>query len=240
MIGKVLPVAVALVVLAVGTVYQGILSERWKKNRSEKLLQFAEKLGHVPKTFGDWTSIEQPLDKATFKRSGCEDYISRLYRNNNGDQISVFLVVGTAQHITQHTPDWCYRGAGYEMEGGDYVPYTMMCNLDENDPEFSTATFIKESATKTDHLRIFWGYTDDGQWEGPRLPKVHYAQRSALYKLYLITQIADRKDRSIENSSSLDFAKEFVPLIEGILFPEKLVGIEDAAPEISEGTDTEA
>lgn len=218
MLNRILPISAAVVVVGVGTLIQGIDSERWRKNRSEILLQFSERLNMIPAEFGNWESTEQTIDSAQFEKSGCVAHMSRLYQHrDSGDSISAFLVIGTSRHVTIHTPDWCYRGAGYEMEGGEFHPYVIPCGMGGEDPEFSTATFIKEESTGVQHLRIFWGYSDNGRWEGPQWPKPHYAMRPALFKLYLITPIAAGK-RAPEHAPSLQFARDFIPLINEILF----------------------
>ena len=224
--GKALPIVVALVVIVVGTYYQGELSERWRRAGSEKLARFTERLKHVPPVLEDWESEDKPLVEREFAVSGCTGYVSRVYRNREtGQEVSVFLVAGTARHVTIHTPDWCYQGAGYEMEG-EPNPYVIDCGEKIEVPEFSTTTFIKEGSLSTDHLRIFWSYSDDGRWLGPRWPKPSFAGRPALYKLYLITPIAGG-DRSPESSPSVKFTKLFMPTLNEVLFSP--AGDEDSA-----------
>lgn len=231
----ILPTAVALVIIGVGTYVQGVLSDRWDKRRTEKLVGFTDRLAEVPMTIGDWDGTDQPFDEDQFKASNCDGQISREYRNHRNQKVvSVYLVSGTGRHVTIHTPDWCYRGAGYEMENSEHIGYSIPVEALDPDPEFRTATFAKpdELTGTSDRLRIFWTFTDDGNWQSPPSPKPAFGAREAMFKLYLITTAA-RRHESPEDSPALDFAEEFFPVINEILFREKesVEGDESLAPQ---------
>jgi len=210
-------VAAALVVLA-GTYLQGKWTERWGASSTEKLERFTRRLDDVPLRVGRWEGTDAEVDAEQFKASHCTGCVSRVYRDADGnDEVSFFLVTGTARHITIHTPDWCYRGAGFSMKG-EPIPYTIDCGPDLPPVECLTTTFVKEDALGTQRLRIFWSYTDDGRWSGPVWPKPAFAGRPALYKLYLITTAQDA-DEGPEASASLRFARETMPILNQVLFP---------------------
>ncbi len=210
MIRQFAPIGIAALLILGGMLYQGKHTERWGDLNSELLAEFTENLKTVPPTFGNWTSEEAPLSPDEFKRTDCTGYISRNYANDlTGDTVSLYSVVGTARHVTIHSPDWCYVGAGFTMEG-DPHPYNI--DVDGTLQEFTTATFVKSTAEGTKRLRIFWAYTDDGQWHGPAAPKAFFAGRPALCKIYLITNI-DLEDDDIDANPSIQFAKEFIPIM---------------------------
>jgi hypothetical protein len=99
------------------------------------------------------------------------------------------------------------------------IAYSIPVDELEKDPEFQTTTFTKHDASgTTDRLRIFWSYTDDGVWRGPRSPKPVFGRKDALYKVYFISKAALRQE-SVEDSPSLDFARDFFPAVNNILFP---------------------
>ena len=213
----ILPVVVAVVLLGAGTYYQGKLSDRWGASNSEILAYLTERIQHVPAELNEWDSEDTPLSAEEFKATGCTGYVSRVYKNRtSGEEVSVFVVTGTARHVTIHTPDWCYQGAGFKMEKEPY-PYSIECGSETESPEFSTTTFVKQSATATQRLRIFWTYSDSGKWEGPRWPKPFFAGRPALVKVYLITGIDDER-AAPEDSPSLEFAKLFMPEVNEVFF----------------------
>lgn len=215
------PIFCVLVVLVIGTYYQGVYSERWSLYDSELLDEFSNRLlASVPLTVGEWEGTEQEYDKEQFEMSNCRACISRLYTNKRtGESVSVYLVSGTARHVTIHTPDWCYVGAGFEMEEKPRN-YSIDCGPGIMEPEFATTTFLRNSFAATEHLRILWTFTDNGTWVGPTWAKPHFAGRPALYKLYLIAPIPGR-DKDIEKSSARRFAEDFLPALNTGLFPSK-------------------
>lgn len=194
---KVFPLVVVLVVVVVATYVQGKWSERWGKVRTEQLNQFTSRLSEVPKTIGDWEGTDEEVDEKQFARSNCDGQVSRKYENRrNGSVVSVYLVSGTGRHVTIHTPDWCYRGAGYDMDNQP-IAYSIPVEGLGTNPEFRTTTFTKHEATgMTDRLRIFWSFTDDGVWHGPASPKPMYGTQRALQGLlHLQGRLAPRESR---------------------------------------------
>lgn len=217
---KYVPFAVVLVVLILGTLIEGKYSNRWGEAQSEKLDDFTERLQQVPKTIGDWESgDDEKLSEEEFKASHCAGYISRTYINREGQRVNVYLVSGSARHVTIHTPDWCYVGAGYLM-ADDPQQYTIeeVKGVDPP-PEFLTTVFFKEDPLRTHRIRVFWSFSDDGAWRGPRMPKPTYAGRSALYKLYLITDLDQASSAEIERNPTLEFVRQFLPILNQKLFP---------------------
>ena len=219
MLQKTLPIVVVLIVLGIGTYLQGVYCERWTPLNSEILDTFTARLENVPEEIGNWISQDLDYDEDQFKKSNCRGCISRIYTNRRtGEKVNVYLVSGTARHATIHTPDWCYRGAGYKMDGKP-APYSIDCGTEIPTPEFSTTTFYKDTHhVERENLRILWSFSDDGQWKGPKLAKTFFAGRPALFKLYLITPTVDQR-QEIEDNPSMSFAKEFMPVLNGVLFP---------------------
>lgn len=88
-------------------------------------------------------------------------------------------------------------------------------------PEFLTTRFLKEDPLSTHYIRIFWSFSDDGVWQGPRMPKPTFAGRPAMFKIYLITEIDGTSiPKTIEGNPSLQFAREFLPRVNDVLFRE--------------------
>ena len=113
MVRQAIPLAIATLLIVGGMLYQGKLTERWGDMNSELLAQFTENMKTVPSSFDSWSSEETPLSPEEFERTDCTAYVSRNYSNRNtAKQVSVYSVVGTARHVTIHSPDWCYVGAG--------------------------------------------------------------------------------------------------------------------------------
>ncbi|MCA9264838.1 MAG: exosortase-associated EpsI family protein [Planctomycetales bacterium] len=214
---KYLPAAAAVVLLALSFFAHSKIIGDGRGN--ERLEEFTINLDGVPAEFGDWTSVDQPLDPQEFERTHCTNYISRVYQNKKtGEEVSVYLVSGSARHITIHSPDWCYQGAGYRMQD-EPEPFTVHYS-DGKDATFSAAVFRKETLAGEENRMILWSYADEPQWDAPRLAglaKARFAGRPALYKVYLITVPASVA-APFEESPSVGFAQEFLPILNDILF----------------------
>ena len=212
-----MPFVVVLVVLAVGTHDRRQVFGPLGAGRVQKLNQFTDRLQLVPMMIGDWEGRDEQINEEEFKASNCSGCVSRTYVNREGQRVNVYLVSGSARHVTIHTPDWCYVGAGYDMID-DPQQYTIdKVPGVEPQPEFLTTVFKKEDPVQTHMIRIFWSFSDDGNWRGPRMPKPTFAGRSALYKVYLITEL-DEVGAEIEKNPTLEFTRQFLPELNRVLF----------------------
>ncbi len=210
----ILPAIVAVVVIGIGTVMQGKYSERWTTMTSEVLDNFTACVERFPRVLGDWEGKDDPpISDEVWEKTNCTAYISRNYRNKKtGAEVSCYLVSGTAKHITIHSPDWCYVGAGFTLQG-EIQDHTVKLpsGSDMEDPEFATAVFIKEEGMTSGGLRIFWTYSDDGVWKGPtssNWAKASYGGRPAMYKIYLVAQPV-----AANESPCNDFVRDLFPRI---------------------------
>ncbi len=213
---QLIPITFAVLIIGAGALYQGFITDRWVPQNSELLQTFTARLADVPPEFDGWQSVETPLADKEFKATNCTGYVSRLYTNGTSRTgVSVYLVVGTARHITIHTPDWCMVGAGWKMES-EPKPFNVQIGNDIH--EFTSSTFSKEDAQGVQRQRIFWSYSDDGKWLGPSSPKTYFAGKPALCKIYLSTDVG-AKDEPAENPS-IEFAKTFLPIVNANMFAE--------------------
>lgn len=216
--------AVLVVTLIAGTVYHAKLTDRFSPPDSELLAQFTERIPQLPKVIGDWEGQDELISDKEFALTNCTAYISRRWVNKKtGQVVSTYVVSGTARHITIHSPDWCYQGAGFKM---DSKPSNYDLLYDENDSKTATClttVFRKSLPTQPDAetvLRIFWTYSDDGNWQGPNAwggAKAFYAGRPAMYKIYF-TANATGQDPDAAASPVLQFAKDILPTYNNILF----------------------
>ena len=197
-----------------GALQQGRITDRWGDEVSTRLATFTSRFEGVPTQIGGWTSTDTTVDPAQFKASHCHGYVSRVYENAKGDKVNVFLVSGKALHVTQHSPDWCYVAAGYEMRRDPSVYGFEVEGVPR--PEFLNADFQKVTSTATTKLRILWSYSEDGNWSASKLATYAFAGKPALYKVYLITDLVDAP---LADDATVAFAKEFLPAINPILFP---------------------
>lgn len=213
-----LPLAVVLILMAVATWIHGALTDRWGRDRPAELETFTQRLAGLPKVIGPWESTESTVDPQQLQAAQVTGHVARTYRHlTSGQVVSLFAVCGTSRHITLHTPDLCYAAAGYESEG---PPLTYPVEAGLAQPvEFATGLFYKEEPTRLSQMRIFWTFSGDGQWRGPRFARTALAGQGALYKIYLVVPVTAGASRSPEDSPAIEFAKELMPKTQPVLFP---------------------
>lgn len=215
----VLPAVAAFAVIAIGTYDEGLWTERWGRRDSSQLDAFTSRLKSIPTVVGRWESVEKPVDKQQFVASNCDGYFSRDYtdRRDPSRSVSVFVVSGFGRHVTMHDPEWCYQGAGYKMLRRP-SQYTFEIDGFDPQPEALTTSFTKaDVATGNQRLRIFWTFTDDGNWQGPKSATDEFGIRPAVYKIYFISN--EPSGGRAENSPTVDFVKDFLPAVNQALFP---------------------
>src|SRR5206468_8142907 len=82
----------------------------------EVLADAADRVNHVPIEVGDWKAEPVEADSAAFAQAGAERYWMRTYVDaRRQTSLLVILMCGRAGRMAVHTPEVCYRGAGYDM-----------------------------------------------------------------------------------------------------------------------------
>lgn len=175
-----LMIGLAVVGLAAAAIAEGFLSGRW--GPSGELRAAAAKLDGVPKTFGDWTGTDIPLDDKVVRVAEAAGYVQRSYRNGkNGSEVTVLLLCGPPGPIGAHTPEYCYAGNGFAMAGQAEKKTLALPN--GTAASYWSARFEK-TAPPSDPLRVCWMWGTDGDWEAAANPRL--GLKSALYKLYVV------------------------------------------------------
>ena len=177
--------------------------------------QAAARLDKAPMTVGSWQGQAlPPLDPDDVKQARLSGYLLRRYHNpTTGDALSVLLVCGRPGPVSVHTPDACYGGAGYDMDG-----QPARCSLSlpagAKPATFWTARFRKSESPVPQDLRIYWSWNARGAWEAADSPRLAFAGAPALYKLYIVCDAApEGKDPGEE------FLTNFLPELQNVLGP---------------------
>ncbi len=204
-----LAVAVALALLVVCGVVHGWWSERWQ--RSAVLEEALQRVERTPMTLGAWQAETLPADAKAFEQAGAQAYWMRTYTNKETRQsVLAILMCGRAGRMAVHTPEICYRGAGYELF--EAPASTPIRDLQGDElGVFNTARFTKASSLGSD-LRLYWGWNAGAGWQAPANPRWEFRGRPFLYKLYVSTEFASGRD------AAADFLRELLPELQAELF----------------------
>lgn len=173
----------------------------------------AERVASVPKTFGDWQGHDEETDRESFEQAGAKGYWMRQYVNRRTNEaVLVILMCGRAGKMSVHTPEVCYRGAGYELNG---QPATSSLGAVGS---FWTAQFTKKP-TSSANLRLYWAWNAKGKWEASASPRWEFRGEPFLYKLYVSRDISRQANVAAGADVAVNFMREFLPVVDASLFP---------------------
>lgn len=168
-------IAVLALTLLTGVAH-GIVTARWSGGRDSALV-----MPEVPVVMGDWVGSEDETDTDD---PGMIHFTRRYTNAKNGRSYLMSLTVGHPGLTAVHTPEYCYRGSGYDQAGPVEV---RPADVKDGSPaKFFTTQFEKKSAAGTEQLRVFWTWSDGRGWEAPSWPRFHYLRRASIYKLYVV------------------------------------------------------
>ena len=219
-----IPLLVGIPLIGLSTYLQGSWTDRWGDDRNAMLQQTVDRYADIPLTIGeDWVGQDTPYSKKELEAAGAQAHLSRTYRNRKtGERISVFMICGYARDVAVHTPDFCYVGAGFEVENPAET-FAVETTAEKEPMTFWTTTFLKERAANTIHQRILWGWTAGETWNAPDYPRWKYPGNSSLNKVYLIHDIKpgiERKpDTLSEDHPLVTFGRAFLPVVRKTLYP---------------------
>lgn len=203
-----LPVAAAVVLIVITAIVQGTWTERW--GQFPELALYAEQMKKVPMQIGDWVGEDTPetdTNKRVLELAGAVGSLSRVYRNERNEQVSIFVVCGRLDDVFFHTPDRCYPAAGFETNG---EVTKQSIEIGSEVAQFKTAMFLKADPGGNQNLRIYWSFNGSGPWVAPDEHRWSFAGQRALYKIYVVAPASGR-DVSMDQNPAVDFIHVLMP-----------------------------
>jgi hypothetical protein len=204
--------AVLVAVLGSGAL-AGVWTGRW--GASQALRAAAARLDAVPLTLGDtWDGHAGELTEREIAVAELEAYLSRRYvHRRTGAAVSVLLVCGRPSAVAAHTPDVCYAGAGYAQVGA------ARAQDGPGGSRFQVLDFRKRDVAAPTSLRIFLAWSDAGAWSAPANPRLTFAGKPFLYKLYVVREMA-RPDEPLDEDPIKGLLRDLIPQLEESLLPQ--------------------
>ena len=176
------------VLFAMALVASGVAHGRWVGRwvPLPPLDAYVERLSALPATCGDWIGTDQPLDVDELKRVGIAGHSYRHFRNRRTGQVVGLLVVcGRSGPISVHTPDVCYRSAGYQaVAEPDRI--TVPGRNTANSSRWWSARFRPPPGPASQDLTISWAWVGSHGVDAPDSPRLSLAGEPALYKIYAV------------------------------------------------------
>jgi hypothetical protein len=206
------PLLTVFAVVVASGVIPGAWSNRWTS--SAALERSAARLADLPLTLGDWDGQEDKLDDGQVAAAEVAGHLLRRYVNRRtGDVVSVLVLCGRPGPVSLHTPEVCYRGAGYDQVGA-----RVKQPVPGPGGECWACRFQKPAAPTPENLRVFYTWNGGGPWEAPDNPRLHFARRPALYKLYVIRPML-REDEPAAEDPALGLLRTLLPASRAVFFP---------------------
>jgi hypothetical protein len=206
---RMLPWLTALALLLTTGLLHGFWSERWQP--SDALQQAVARLDRVPLEIGDWQGKDVEVDPAAFAQAGARGYWARSYTHRQGGTVLAILMCGRAGRMAVHTPEVCYRGAGFDLAGAP----TQTVVRDETGDEwgaFWSARFTRQAGATSD-LRLYWAWGAGSDWQAPANPRWDFRARPFLYKLYASHEWSGPRDAD----TTAEFLNQLLPELKKIL-----------------------
>jgi hypothetical protein len=219
----VLPIVLAVVLITVVTVVEGIyLKDRWGLPGVEAA-ELGQRFSRVPKKIGNWTGIDMPVSAEVKERSGAVNFVSRRYTHEGtGLSVDLWLIIGHARDIIRHTPNICYPSSGF-LQQGSQLRHTVFYDGDK-EARFFTSKFQKEDRLVRQTQRVFWAWNHPElhKWDAPDKARFHYGMATrALYKMYLTSVVTANED-TLDDNSAAKFAEIVLPVIDAALFSDEI------------------
>lgn len=100
--------------LATGLIVMGFLTIH-ELHRPEVVPPSAP-LTAFPHTIGSWSGVDVPIPAHIVQAVGLDDYLNRIYREDRGNWVSLFITYYRTQRTGQtiHSPKNCLPGAGWQ------------------------------------------------------------------------------------------------------------------------------
>lgn len=188
---RTLSVITVFVALGLSGVVSGYWTQRWSASAGSDGLKQATQL---PLTAGEWDSREKPVNPAEIQMAQAAAIVQRVYVNSRTGQVAtVMLISGRAGPISVHTPEVCYSGNGYDPEGAA----SRFSISGDHGNQFWRLRLKKHAAVPV-LLSVYYAWNDGSGWQAAEKPRVLFAGRSAIFKLYVV------RERTAESETETD------------------------------------
>ncbi len=208
------------------------------REASPEQKEFARRLAKVPFEFGDWQSEPADVNQRELEASAATGSYARVFHNRFDPEkkVEIFIVCGHPQDVTIHTPERCYKASGFkEDDEARKFPIDFGKEYGKDVAFFWTNRYKAGSeAEGQQSLRIFWSFSDDGQWVAPNFARLTLGRSPAVYKIYAIAPLKPGEREQPEDSPGKDILHDFLPVLNSVLFPPEKP---EATPSAEKATD---
>ena len=208
------PTLAAIGVVTLVGIAQGLHADRW--SAPAEVRSAAGRLERIAPGVGPWEGQGRSIDRRELEAAEIGGCLIRRYARPDGPALTAMLVCGRPGPISVHTPDVCYAGAGFRVEGP-----TARFAVDLQDGSeaagFWSATFVKPGLPLPVRYQILWSWSGTGAWSAEDDPRLAFAHLPVLCKLYVIRELSAKEPGGVDGST-VDFLRRFLPQVREALF----------------------
>ena len=169
----------------------GLVHGTWTNRWAEKQdAAGVDMLSRIEGRFADWKAgdaipipaNEIPAKTTVFSRQ----FISA---NHQRTTIQVSIAQGPPGIVSVHTPEVCYPGNGYRLKTS--LSRVAIPLEGGKNAEAYTADFEKSGPNGSEVLRVYWCWTEEGDWQAPEYPRLKFMCAPILYKCYIVYTVKE-------------------------------------------------
>ena len=136
--------------------FQPAAVKRSRVRDAAKLDAIAARMLNCPREIGNWQSEHAPIGENEFSLSNLVAHDRRIFRNKStGEEVLIYVVLGTARHVAIHSPDFSYRYSGFAIVDG---PTNHHADINGTAAEFMTTSLAKGMPAVQEQVRMVWSY----------------------------------------------------------------------------------
>jgi hypothetical protein len=212
------------------------LFRTWQDRRLEEITTKSEPppfpLKELPQQLEGWRLVEggeQQLDPQIARIAGSSDHLIRTYANEQtGVTITVLLIYGQGQYLSQHVPEVCYPNTGF-IPADEATDREVLTN--RGYARFRSLAFAKLGGAGDFRDEVYYSFRHEGRWYPDAAADwKRLRQNPSMFKLQLERRLAPRERRHIGNPTE-QFLSVFLPVLERRIAgtPKSLTGTAESA-----------
>lgn len=197
------------VALAVAVLAASAGLRAWQRTQVDEAMRSGGKspfpLESLPLTLGSWQGKDDVLDPQIARATGAVDRLFRSYIDRRtGVRLSVIVLYGPAVGMAIHSPENCYRAAGYSLVDG---PRMRPVLWDDHDLPFRSLTFARGDGGQRDRQHVYYAWRYDGRWSPDLAVQKRIERIAGMYKVHVARAAAESEQFDlVETGAGADAA----------------------------------
>lgn len=200
-----------LLVLTIASgLIQGRMTNRW--GVPEDVLALGRRLEELPASFGDWQLVRaSELGEDATKMLQPYGYFGGTFRHRiSGHVVTMFVILGPAEHLCGHTPEACFYSRDYEQIGDREIFTLKPSEASEETDTFWRVPFRRQNVNQL-FVPAYYSWSNGNRWIAGDDPRFLFAHTSYVFKLQLFSALPNSLTTQ-ETDPCQEFLADFLPV----------------------------